>query len=287
MKILENYDLISNNTYRVSCICKYFVIPDSLDDLKEILEKVKKEKAKYLILGGGSNILFASSKYDGYVITLKNLNKYKVLDDGFIETEAGAYLAVIAKEALNKGLKGLEWSLGIPGTIGGSVSGNAGAYLSDIFSVLDTITYLDENLELVTKKAESIKHEYRHTEIKEHPWIIVKVTMKLTKGDKKELEDLAEDRALRRKNSQPLEYPNAGSVFRNPEGLFAGKLIEDLNLKGYNIGGAKVSEKHANFIINYNKATGEDIAKLITYVKDKVKEAYNIDLKVEQIIERD
>lgn len=287
MKILENYDLINNNTYRVSCICKYFVIPDSLDDLKEILEKVKKEKAKYLILGGGSNILFASSKYDGYVITLKNLNKYKVLDDGFIETEAGSYLAVIAKEALNKGLKGLEWSLGIPGTIGGSVSGNAGAYLSDIFSVLDTITYLDENLELVTKKAENIKHEYRHTEIKEHPWIIVKVTMKLTKGDKKELEELAEDRALRRKNSQPLEYPNAGSVFRNPEGLFAGKLIEDLNLKGYNIGGAKVSEKHANFIINYNKATGEDIAKLITYVKDKVKEAYNIDLKVEQIIERD
>ena len=287
MKILENYDLINNNTYRVSCICKYFVIPDSLDDLKEILEKVKKEKAKYLILGGGSNILFASSKYDGYVITLKNLNKYKVLDDGFIETEAGAYLAVIAKEALNKGLKGLEWSLGIPGTIGGSVSGNAGAYLSDIFSVLDTITYLDENLELVTKKAGSIKHEYRHTEIKEHPWIIVKVTMKLTKGDKKELEELAEDRALRRKNSQPLEYPNAGSVFRNPEGLFAGKLIEDLNLKGYNIGGAKVSEKHANFIINYNKATGEDIAKLVTYVKDKVKEAYNIDLKVEQIIERD
>ena len=272
MKILENYDLINNNTYRVSCICKYFVIPDSLDDLKEILEKVKKEKAKYLILGGGSNILFASSKYDGYVITLKNLNKYKVLDDGFIETEAGAYLAVIAKEALNKGLKGLEWSLGIPGTIGGSVSGNAGAYLSDIFSVLDTITYLDENLELVTKKAGRI---------------IIKVTMKLTKGDKKELEELAEDRALRRKNSQPLEYPNAGSVFRNPEGLFAGKLIEDLNLKGYNIGGAKVSEKHANFIINYNKATGEDIAKLITYVKDKVKEAYNIDLKVEQIIERD
>ncbi len=287
MKILENYDLINNNTYRVSCICKYFVILDSLDDLKEILEKVKKEKAKYLILGGGSNILFASSRYDGYVITLKNLNKYKVLDDGFIETEAGAYLAVIAKESLNKGLKGLEWSLGIPGTIGGSVSGNAGAYLSDIFSVLDTITYLDENLELVTKKAGSIKHEYRHTEIKEHPWIIIKVTMKLTKGDRKELEELAEDRALRRKNSQPLEYPNAGSVFRNPEGLFAGKLIEDLNLKGYNIGGAKVSEKHANFIINYNKATGEDIAKLITYVKDKVKEAYNIDLKVEQIIERD
>ena len=286
MKVLENFDLVNNNTYRVHTIADYFMVPENVEELINLLNKLKSKNEKYLILGGGSNILFATPVYHGYVISLKELNNYEITDDGHITAECGVMLPVLARKVLDLGLEGLEWALGIPGSIGGSVAGNAGAYLSDIFTYLDEITYLDENFEIVTRKASAIKHEYRHSEIKDKHYIVLKITMNLKKGDKEELESLAKDRARRRSNSQPLNYPNAGSVFRNPEGLFAGKLIEDLGLKGYNIGGAMVSKLHANFIINYDNATGEDIAKLIYYVKDKVKEAYNIDLIIEQIIER-
>ncbi len=286
MKIKKNFDLVNNNTYKVHTIADYFMIPESVEELRDLLKDLKNKNEKYLILGGGSNILFATPVYHGYVISLKELNNYEISEDGHITAECGVMLPILARKVLDLGLKGLEWALGIPGTIGGSVAGNAGAYLNDIFTFLDEITYLDENLEVVTRNAKDIKHEYRHSEIKDKNYIVLKVTMNLKKGDKEELESLAKDRAERRSNSQPLNYPNAGSVFRNPEGLFAGKLIEDLGLKGYNIGGAMVSKLHANFIINYDNAKGSDIAELIYYVKDKVKEAYNIDLIIEQIIER-
>ncbi len=286
MKIKKDFDLVNNNTYKVHTIADYFMVPESISELITLLKELKEKNAKYLILGGGSNILFATPRYSGYVISLKELHNYTVSKDGHISAECGVMLPVLARKALDLGLEGLEWALGIPGTIGGSVAGNAGAYLCDIFTILDEVTYLDENLNIVTQKAKDIPHEYRHSVIKDHHYIVLKITMNLKKGNKEELESLAKDRALRRSSTQPLDYPNAGSVFRNPEGLFAGKLIEDLGLKGYNINGAMVSKLHANFIINYANAQGQDIAKLIYYVKDQVKEKYNIDLIIEQIIER-
>ena len=160
---------------------------------------------------------------------------------------------------------------------------NAGAYKSDMSEVLVDVTYIDDKFNVVTETKDKLDFSYRHSIFQEKNYIVVSATFKLHKADREEILTLMNDRRKRRIESQPLEYPSAGSVFRNPsDTIFSGKLIEDLGLKGYSIGGVKVSEKHANFIVNYNNATSDDVVKLIELIKKKVKEKYNIDLKVEQ-----
>ncbi len=194
-------------------------------------------------------------------------------------------LPVLSNEIINNGLKGLEWASGIPGTIGASVRGNAGAYLHEIMERVESIEVLDEKLNVKTLNKEDITYGYRETSLKDSNDIILTVTLKLEPGNYEESKALVKDRLERRLASQPLEYPSAGSVFRNPsDTVFAGKLIEDLGYKGYSIGGAKVSEKHANFIVNEDNASFEDIVSLIESVRQEVKDAYQIDLVVEPTI---
>ena len=280
--IKTNESLKDHTTYKVGGTCKYFITPKDLEELINLIKYLRKNNMKYMILGNGSNTIFSSKEYDGVIINLSNLNSMKIEGDK-IDVEAGYQLIKLSMDALNNGLSGLEFAAGIPGNIGGAIFMNAGAYKSDMSNLVETVTFLDENLELKTLPKEELDFTYRKSLFQKNNYIIISTVLKLTPGDKDDIKALMDKRKQRRIDSQPLEYPSAGSVFRNPsEDIFAGKLIEDLGLKGYTIGGAQISEKHANFIINIGNATGEDIKSLIDLVKSKVKEEYNIDLHVEQ-----
>lgn len=277
-----NESLKLHTTYKVGGNCKYFITPKDLNELIDLVKYLKEKNIKYMILGNGSNTIFSSKEYDGVIINLTNLNSMSI-DKNIITVEAGYQLIKLSMDALNNSLSGLEFAAGIPGNIGGAVFMNAGAYKSDMSKLIKTVTFLDENLELKTLKNEELDFSYRKSIFQKRNCIIISTVLELIPGNKEEIKELMDKRKERRLSSQPLEYPSAGSVFRNPsEDIFAGKLIEDLGLKGYKIGGAKISEKHANFIINDGDATGEDIKALIDLVKEKVKEKYNIELHVEQ-----
>ena len=281
INIKENESMSKHTTYKVGGEVKYFVTPASIEELIELLKKLKEENTKYIIIGNGSNTIFSNNYYDGVVINLSNINKVE-FNDKKVYVEAGYQLIKLAIDAANRSLSGLEFAAGIPGNVGGSIYMNAGAYKSDMSSVIDEVTFLDENLNIKTLKNEELEFSYRESIFQKHNYVIISCVMSLTSGDKDEIIEIINDRKERRMSTQPLEYPSAGSVFRNPKDNFAGKLIEDLGLKGYSIGGAKVSEKHANFIINTGNATGEDIKSLIDYIKELVLEKYNIELQVEQ-----
>jgi UDP-N-acetylmuramate dehydrogenase len=282
--IEEHASLKNLNTYRIPGQAKYLISPNSINDLISILKYLKEKKIKYFILGGGSNIILNDREYDGAIIRLNKLNGIEFHPDlEMAYAEAGAILAKIAKESVNESLSGLEFAAGIPGTIGGAIYGNAGAYNCCIMDYVTSVTVLDENLEIQTIEHEDISYGYRTSMFKEtKKYIILGAKLFLKKGDKQASLETIEQRRVRRMESQPLEFPSAGSVFRNPEGDYAGRLIESCNLKGYSIGGAEVSEKHANFVVNKNKATGKDVHDLVLYIHDNVLEKTNVDLKMEQ-----
>ena len=196
---------------------------------------------------------------------------------------AGASLMKVAREAMKRSLAGVEFASGIPGTIGGAIYMNAGAYKSDMGYITTNVTVLTNDLKIITLTNSEMDFHYRSSYLQKHKdYICLEAVLKLTKGDRKEIEAVTKERRERRMESQPLEYPSAGSVFRNPEGMYAGKLIEDLGLKGLTKGGAEVSLKHANFVINKDGATAKDIHDLIVFVHDAVLDRYGVDLKIEQ-----
>lgn len=283
-EVEEHATLKHLNTYRIGGTAKMLISPNSITDLINVLRLLKDNKEKFFILGNGSNIVLNNREYDGAVIRLNKLNGIEIHPElKMAYAEAGAMLPKLVTESINKSLTGLEFAAGIPGTIGGSIYGNAGAYNACILDYVTSVTVLDENLEVLTIDHEDIEYGYRTTMFKEKKnYIILGAKFFLKEGDKKSSLDIIADRRKRRVESQPLEYPSAGSVFRNPEGDFAGRLIESCNLKGYKIGGAEVSEKHANFIINSNNASSQDVYKLINYVHKTVLEKTNVDLLIEQ-----
>lgn len=281
-KILENENLKNYNTYKLECICSYVVFPNTIEELSKIINILKEYKSKWFVLGNGSNVILPSH-YDGVVIKLSNFNKCTI-DENNIYVESGYMLNKLAQELSNKGYTGIEWATGIPGTIGGSICGNAGAYKSSMSDIIKDVTILD-NDKVITLSNQELEFNYRTSILKnKKDLIVLSCNINLKKGNIDEIKKNIEERTLKRIETQPLEYPSCGSVFRNPEGMSSGKLIDDIGLKGYQMGGAKISEKHANFIINYNNATSEDIIKLIDLIKDKIKKNYNIDLVLEQEI---
>lgn len=281
-KYEKDVSLAKHTTYRVGGNAKLFVYPRNQEKLILLLKILKNKKIKYKILGNGSNTLFSDKEYDGVIIKLDNFNIIKYFKNT-VKAEAGVNLIKLSNQTVKKGLAGLEFATGIPGTVGGAIYMNAGAYKSDMGYITKSIKVLTPKLEVITMTNKELNFHYRTSFLQKHKdYICLEATFQLRKNDKNLLQEIVEDRKKRRIESQPLEYPSAGSVFRNPENNFAGKLIEDLGYKGYSIGGAKISEKHANFIINYNHATGSDIKQLIDLIKKEVKEKYNIDLKCEQ-----
>lgn len=277
----ENVSMKTLTTYKTGGNAKLLVYPNNVESLKEMLKYIKSNNINYKIFGNGSNILASSKEYDGVIIKLTNLKALKQ-EGELIEVEAGYNFALLANNVSREGYSGLEFACGIPATVGGAVYMNAGAYLSDVSAILTKVDILDENLELKTIDNKDLDFSYRHSIFMEKNWIILKAYFKVKKGNKEEIISLIEDRKRRRLSSQPLEYPSAGSVFRNPENNYAGKLIEDSNLKGYTHGGGQISDKHANFIINKNNATSEDIKELMDLAKKEVEKNYGITLHVEQ-----
>ena len=283
-EVIENVDLTNYNTYKIKTSASYLALPKTKEEVIELVKYLKENNIKYFLLGNGSNVILPDNNFNGVVICFKNYNDYKFEDNDVIAS-TGAMLPKIANDALNKSLKGLEWACGIPGTVGASVKGNAGAYLHEIMERVVSIEVLDQDLNVKTLSKEDITYGYRTTSLKDSNDIILTVTLRLEPGDYEESKALIKDRLERRMASQPLEYPSAGSVFRNPsKELPSGKIIEDLGLKGKVIGGAQISDKHANFIVNKDGAKSSDIKELINIIKKEVKEQYDIDLKCEQEI---
>lgn len=280
--IKENVDLSKHTTYKVGGMARLFVYPKNVEKLILLLEKLKKENIKHKVLGFGSNLIFSDSLYDGVIIKLDSFDEVKIKDT-VITAGAGVSLIKLSYKAQKEGLTGLEFASGIPGSVGGAVFMNAGAYKSDMSYIVSSVKVLTPDLEVKTLYNKDLKYKYRSSFLQSNPnYICLEATLVLRPGDKKAIKELMDTRKQKRLLTQPLTYPSAGSVFRNPEGDFAGRLIEECGLKGFSIGGAKVSEKHANFIINSGGATASDVKNLIMYVHDKVKEKTNIDLKIEQ-----
>lgn len=282
----EDISLRNYNTYRVNTICKFLVFPQNVEELKQIVQFLKENSIKYYMLGNGSNIILSMDYYDGVMIKLDNLNhvEYK---DNTVTAGAGCSLIKISLDTIEKSLSGMEFSTGIPGSIGASVAMNAGAYNSDISAIIKEATVLTPENEIKVMSKDELGFSYRTSFLKRNKkYIVLSATFELEKGNRDEMKELVEERIKKRNDSQPLDMPNAGSVFRNPVGNYAGAIIEKANLKGYNINGAEVSTKHANFIVNKGNASGKDIISLIEKVQKEIKEKENIELILEQIIVR-
>lgn len=281
--VLSDVSLKEFNTYKLESFSKYLVYPNSITDLVQLINYLDKENVKYFILGNGSNVILPSHTFNGVVIKTSGLKGVKDLGDNKLYAEAGVMLPKLVSDSLYFGYKGLEWAAGIPGTVGGSIVGNAGAYKSCIFDYLLCVTILEGGITKTLKK-DDIIYSYRHTSLKGEKCIVLSAVFSLEKGNMEESKELIKSRYLRRVETQPLDKPSAGSVFRNPIDEPAGKIIEDLGFKGTCCNGAKVSEKHANFIVNSGNATSEDVISLINDIKKCVKEKKNIDLVLEQEI---
>lgn len=281
-KVITDVPLKEHTTYKVGGIAKAFVYPKDIESLVILIKKLKKTSTKFMVLGNGSNVLFSDDIYDGIIIKLDELNHIE-FNNNKVVAGAGASLMKVCFQSFRRGLTGLEFAAGIPGSIGGAVYMNAGAYKSDMGYVVSKVKVLTPKMTVITMVNRELDFHYRTSFFKKHKdYICLEATIVLKNGKKEEIDKVVQDRKQRRLESQPLEYPSAGSVFRNPTDMFAGKLIEDLGYKGLVKGGAKVSEKHANFIVNHNNAKASDIKELIEFIQDAVKDKYNIDLLVEQ-----
>lgn len=277
-----NIDLKNYNTYKIGGIAKYLIKPKSVFDLKIIFDDLKSKNIPYLLLGGGSNVILPDTDFNGAIIKLDNLDEV-IFKDGFCYAGAGINLNKLIKTCIDNGYVNLAKLYGIPGTLGGAVRGNAGCNNDEIFNhIISVLVYDDGILKFINK--DNINYGYRETSFKKNNMIILGVVLTIELGDANKTYEYIKEIFKDRISKQPLEYPNAGSVFKNPEGTSAGKLIDECGLKDLSVGGAKVSNKHANFIINYEFAKSSDIIKLIEEIKKEVKIKKNIDLELEQVI---
>lgn len=281
-KIERNVSLKKKTTFKVGGIAEIIIYPNDITKLIELIKLIKKYNLPYKLLGNGSNLVFSDNKYEPILIKLDNLKNLEI-NDTMVKVEAGYSLLALAMKTAKLGLTGLEFATGIPGTVGGAVYMNAGAYKSDMGYIVSEVKVLSPDLEIITLYNKDLNYKYRSSFFQNNKeYIILEATIVLKQGDKQVIKDIIEDRKRKRLMSQPLEYPSGGSVFRNPDNDFAGRLVEVCGLKGYSIGGAEVSKKHANFIINKGNATGKDVHDLILYVQKTVEKETGVKLKIEQ-----
>lgn len=280
--VIPNVDIKKYTTYKVGGHAWALVSPYTVSDLQQLLRLLKDKHIKFKVIGFGSNLIFDDGMYEGILIRLDNLDGLTIRDRE-ITVGAGYSLMKLSLKTARLGLSGLEFASGIPGSIGGAIFMNAGAYNSDMGYVVRSIRVLTPDLEVKTMYNYELDFHYRSSFLQKNPgYICLEAKIILKPGNIDEITELISNRRQRRMESQPLEYPSAGSVFRNPEGKSAWSLIEEIGYKGKHIGDAYVSEKHANFIINKGHAKGSDVKKLILEIQQKVKEEKGITLKIEQ-----
>lgn len=275
--LMKNY-----TTYKVGGVATCMVIPNDLESLIKLMQYINNKKIKYKIVGNGSNLIFKDEPYKGIIIKLDKFDKFEI-NKNIITIGAGYSLVKLALKVSKLGFTGLEFATGIPGTVGGAIYMNAGAYNTDMGYIVKRVKVLTPDLKVETFDNKDLNFHYRTSFFQENTnYICLEATIVLRKGTLENILGVIEERRQRRIISQPLEYPSAGSVFRNPSNDYAGRLIEELGYKGKYLGGAQVSDKHANFIINRNNATAGEIRGLILNIQKDVKEKYNVELKIEQ-----
>lgn len=282
IEIIQNVDLKNYTTFKVSCVAKYFAKPKDEQELCFLLDILQQKKMRYKVLGKGSNVVFVNPTFDGVIISLEHFGKMKI-EENLITVGAGYSLMKLVLELAKEGYTGLEFASGIPGSVGGSLVNNAGAYGSSMSDVVESVKVLMPNHEVKVFTKNELNFCYRNSFLQyKQDYICLEVTFNLEKGNKDKIMETIKRRREKRIETQPLDFPSAGSVFRNPNGGFAWEYIAALGFKGKRIGGAEVSKKHANFIINVGNATGHDIENLILEIKEAVEKEYGISLIYEQ-----
>ena len=279
--VYRNESMKRHTTFRIGGPADYYLCPHSAKEIQKVVEICREEKLPYFILGNGSNLLVSDQGYRGVVIQLwKNVSDIRV-EGCLIHAKAGASLAKIAAEALEEGLTGMEFAAGIPGTLGGAVVMNAGAYGGEMKDILKEVLVMDQQGRIFTLEKKDLKLGYRTSAVKEKGYIVLAAVLELRPGDREEIRKLMDDLKQKRVEKQPLDLPSAGSTFKRPEGYFAGKLIMDAGLRGFSVGGAQVSEKHCGFVVNTGGASASDVLTLIREVQKRVREKFGVELETE------
>lgn len=280
-KVLVQEPMASHTTFRIGGPADYFVMPETVEELAAVLKLCKEEQMPYFILGNGSNLLVGDKGFRGVVIQLyKNFDGIQI-DETKVTAKAGAMLIRVAKESGKAGLTGLEFASGIPGTIGGAMVMNAGAYGGEMKDVVTAVTVLTKEGDIKNLTGDEMNFRYRGSVVEDEGYIVLEAVMELKEGNLEEIQARIDELSIQRKTKQPIEYPSAGSTFKRPEGYFAGKLIQDAQLRGYRVGGAQVSEKHCGFVINAGGATAADVMQLMQDVSDKVNAQFGVTLEPE------
>ena len=279
--ILTDEPMSRHTTFRVGGPADFFVTPKAKEEVRDVIRICKEAGMPYYIIGNGSNLLVSDAGYRGVIVQIyKEMNEVKVEGD-LVKAQAGALLSGIASKALGAELSGFEFASGIPGTIGGACVMNAGAYGGEMKDVLESVTVLTGEGKIIELGRNELELGYRTSVIAKKGYIVLGAVLKLERGDGEKIKTYMDELKEKRVTKQPLEYPSAGSTFKRPEGYFAGKLIEDAGLRGFQVGGAQVSEKHCGFVINRNHATAADIMELMRQVQIRVKENSGVDLEPE------
>ena len=275
--------LSRHTTFRIGGPADYYVMPDSVEQCKQVIALCKEHEMPFQVIGNGSNLLCDDEGFEGVIIDLvRGLNRCEVDQEaGTITAEAGVLLATLARRAQQAGLTGLEFAAGIPGSVGGALVMNAGAYGGEMVQVVKWARVLtDEGQEQVVT-VEELDLSYRHSAIRPNGWTVLEAGFALQQGDASQIQNTMSDLAARRRDKQPLEYPSAGSTFKRPVGHFAAQLIDEAGLKGFSVGGAQVSEKHAGFVVNRGGATASDVVELCASVREKIFRQTGVELEME------
>ena len=280
-RVFTEEAMSQHTTFKIGGPADYFLMPDKGEDVGRVIKICKEKEIPYFILGNGSNLLVGDGGYRGAVIQIYRNMSSVTVEGNEITAQAGALLSAVAAAAKNASLTGFEFAGGIPGTIGGAVVMNAGAYGGEMKDVLTEVTVMNAEGDIFTLPTEELELGYRTSIIKTAGYIVLEAKIRLKEGDPEVIRETMKDLTIRRTTKQPLEYPSAGSTFKRPEGYFAGKLIMDSCLAGYQVGGAQVSEKHCGFVINAGDATARDVRTLMDNVRDIVYKKYGVTLEPE------
>ncbi len=280
-KVLVSEPMKQHTTFRVGGPADLFVAPATVEELKAVIAICKEEDEPYYIVGNGSNLLVSDQGYRGVIVQMSRAMSNVTVEGTLVKAEAGATLFAVANRALEAGLTGFEFAAGIPGTLGGACVMNAGAYGGEMKQVLEDVTVVTKEGDVKVIPVDEMDLSYRHSIVPEMEYIVVGASIRLAEGDREQIKARMEELKVQRVTKQPLEYPSAGSTFKRPEGYFAGKLIQDAGLKGFQVGGAQVSEKHSGFVINKDNATAADITELMKQVADRVEEKFGVRLEPE------
>lgn len=282
-RLLFHEPMNRHTTFRVGGEAECMAVVETQDELSQLVSYLGRIEQEYFVLGNGSNLLVGDKGYRGIVVKLgPRLSAVRVEQD-HIAAGAGALLSQVAFAARDAGLSGMEFAAGIPGSIGGGIVMNAGAYGGEMKQIVKMVRVMDKEGEILTLDNDTMEFGYRTSIIRNRPFIVLGVVLKLTPGNRDEISAKMEELMKQRKSKQPLEYPSAGSTFKRPEGYYAGKLIMDAGLRGYRIGGAQVSEKHCGFVINSGGASAADIREVIEEVQERVRDRFHVRLEPEVI----